>query len=140
MKYFFIWLLIIIAIIGRILFGGGLETSDDIVSKVNDNEELLNEIVESGTAKGQPSRELKRLGVDHVYFDDDGEYCMFERHRSFSHYSGFYYSGDDSPRGWENSDMELTEQDEGYGWESSSGDTYYTERIKENWFMYFTYF
>ena len=113
--------------------------SEDFISIVEEHQDLLAETIENEKLGREPNKALLEIGVKKIYYKTYGDYCEFLCFQTFSHYSGFYFSGDDTPRGWEDGVMQIVESEEGWRWESDVGDTYYTERICENWFMYFTY-
>ncbi len=98
----------------------GTETPEDMANRIQKS--LRWTIVEKVSAYG-----------DIIQFLCDGKGLSTN-----SIYTGFYYSPNDIPYGFEFDEYELQEVEPGiFFWESDGGlKSYYTERIAENWFYY----
>ena len=54
-----------------------------------------------------------------------------------STYSGFYYSPEDVPMGFQSAQVDFAEHGDGWLWEEPEGDNrQYTQRITEHWYWY----
>lgn len=54
-----------------------------------------------------------------------------------STYSGFYYSPEDVPMGFQSAQVDFAEHGDGWLWEEPEGDNrQYTEQIREHWYWY----
>jgi hypothetical protein len=63
--------------------------------------------------------------------------CGGEGFGSAASYYGFYYTADNRPVGCDEMDHELIQDPKGWSWmQDNSDNTYYTERIIDNWFYY----
>lgn len=56
-------------------------------------------------------------------------------------YTGFYYSPDDTPRGFQGSEVEFVPHESGWLWQEENGDNrQYTEKIIDHWYWYEVHF
>lgn len=63
--------------------------------------------------------------------------CGGEGFGSATSYYGFYYTSDNRPAGCDGMNYELLQNPKGWSWtQDNSDNTYYTERIIDNWFYY----
>lgn len=79
-------------------------------------------------------------GWDVTYYQNTGVVEFLASARglgSASQYSGFYYSPQNVPVGFQGAELELVAGDSGWQWSESGGDNhYYTERIADNWYWF----
>ncbi len=109
-----------------------------IFSAVQENQAMLQECV-----LGNDPEQAKQIkGVQSVRYDADEDYYEFYCGGAgivpASSYYGFYYSPQDAPLAVDATQTEnLSPVQDGYGWRETKGDnSYYTERIMENWYYY----
>lgn len=56
---------------------------------------------------------------------------------SATSYTGFYYSPEDVPLGFQGAVLDLTENDQGWTWQQEDGDNHQTiEKICDHWYWY----
>ncbi len=111
---------------------------NQIFSAVQENQVMLRECV-----LGNDPEQAKQIrGIQSVRYDADEDYYEFSCGGAgivpASSYYGFYYSPKDAPLAVDVTQTEnLSPVQDGYGWREPKGDnSYYTERIMENWYYY----
>lgn len=144
------YLLLTLSILLAALCGCGLLDDDvpreTIFAYVAEKHESLETFLEGELPNSQASEEAsirnvlgRKTIVKSVYRYNDNIlefYCGGTGLSVSSTYSGFYYSADDTPFGFELNSHELKETSPGvFEWESS-GDGIITERILPHWFYY----
>ena len=144
----------IISIVCLILVGWGLTTvfvyksfyearkgRDDIFTYVKDNRQSLLENIQQSGMKKKNLKEIGRIEKSNIQEINQNTLSFrwessgiapagFER--------GFYYTADNTPAcGVIWIDEELSQDGQGYSWKESDGDnSYYTEKICDNFFYY----
>lgn len=103
-------------------------------SKKNPYEVIKNDIL---------SEILRIKGIQGIerYYSQSGRLCiLFDcGTRSYmSRYYGFYYTEDNMPIGWEGTDVNFEQYENGWVYKDKEnyGTTYITERITDNWFYF----
>ncbi|MBR4331536.1 MAG: hypothetical protein IKP72_02555 [Clostridia bacterium] len=113
-------------------------SKNQIFSAVRENQAFLLDCV----AGSDPEQAKQIKGVQSVRYDADEDYYEFYCGGAgivpASSYYGFYYSPQDAPLAVDATQTEnLSPVQGGYGWRETKGDnSYYTERIMENWYYY----
>lgn len=115
-------------------------------AKVNTKElvlehvQFLNESIESG----EYEKVLSLKGVEkQSFWKNDGEsliieyFCKGTGIASAGTYTGFYYTSEDQPVGFQGTATNFTKTKNGWRWEEKDGDNYeYTEKITDHWYYY----
>jgi hypothetical protein len=107
---------------------------------VRGNTDLLNQSVQS--ASYDDAYKIKGIKDISRYTNPDGSllidyYCYGFGIVPSSVYSGFYYSGNGKPAGFQGVNYELIKEGNEWTWSEKDGDNwYYTEQILDNWYYY----
>ena len=133
--------IIIICILGYFfLRTSSIEKTTSIVQKNKDTlTGIATEIMNEKNVDGYHLHGVKQI---YCWNDTMVDFlCRSSGFASSTSYSGFYYSPDDVPLGFQGESMNFEEAEHGWKYTESEGDNwYYTEKICDNWYAYEMHF
>lgn len=125
------------------LFSQNNSTKQSITKTVQENSVYLEEIAEKIIEnKKVDDISFKNCEINYWQTSDMVEFIVNKGGiGSSSEYSGFYYSPDDKPLGFQGTEVVFTEYENGWKWNESGGDNWeYTEKIADKWYYFEMHF
>lgn len=142
-KRYYLLALMFVFIILIMLFHKNNYNKDKIINYVQENHFELKKISEK-MRENTMDTEYCYNEWRVTYWKNSGmvQFQLKDNNNLNSLYTGFYYSYDDIPLGFQGTDLKFVEQESGWIWhEDNNSDNWeYTEKIMDNWYWFEIHF
>lgn len=131
--------IVCLMIIVYVLLSHNSTSKSAIISYVQNNKSNLEMYIQAiDTSKGPYTDVYNNWNV--AYYQNSGMFQFLVSAGgigSSSKYSGFYYSPQNIPMGYQEQNIDLQKNESGWQWNEPNGDNhYYTEKITDNWYWF----